>query len=148
MCTKERTAVPMLHNDQLKMQLKRVIRNTQLTGTYESVTQNQKTLSTITAPLLKNTMDLAQSFVQDLQNQSSLQSKYTRTSNNVSQQLDMEEEEREMREIKHLPKAEMEEATLALFTKKVKQLTYPKNPSLFADDPQNKKRQRKGSPKK
>ena len=43
MCTKERTAVPMLHDDKLKLQLKRVIRNTQLTGTYESIAVNKKT---------------------------------------------------------------------------------------------------------
>ena len=36
-CTQERTAVPMLKDDQLHSKLRRVIKNTELAGTYESV---------------------------------------------------------------------------------------------------------------
>ena len=38
-CTQERTVVPLLKDDHLRHQLKRVVRNTQLAGTYESVSK-------------------------------------------------------------------------------------------------------------
>ena len=44
-----------------------------------------------------------------------------------------------MKDIKHLPKKELVQATEALFSKKVKELTFPRNPSLFAHDPNKKK---------
>ena len=39
-CMQGRTAVPMLTDDEARSQLKRVIRNTHLVGTYESVSLN------------------------------------------------------------------------------------------------------------
>ena len=52
-----------------------------------------------------------------LQGSSSLQSKYTRVSKNQSA-FD-EEDEKEMKDFKHLPKPKLVEATQKLFTKKV-----------------------------
>ena len=49
----------MLHDDKLKVQLKRVIRNTVLTGTYESVAINQKTTASIASSLMKNNNNTA-----------------------------------------------------------------------------------------
>lgn len=45
-----------------------------------------------------------------------------------------DEDQNELKDFKHLPKAKMVEATLGLFNKKVKELTFPKNPSLFTDE--------------
>ena len=39
-CLQGRTAVPILTDDEARTQLKRVIRNTHLVGTYESVAPN------------------------------------------------------------------------------------------------------------
>lgn len=38
-CTQLRTAVPILKDENLNKQLKRIIKNTYLTGTYDSVNQ-------------------------------------------------------------------------------------------------------------
>ena len=45
-----------------------------------------------------------------------------------------DDEEKELRQFKHLPKAQILEATQNLFSKRVKELTYPNNPTLFAAD--------------
>lgn len=39
-CTQERTAVPILKDEKLNHTLQRVIRNTTLAGTYESISKN------------------------------------------------------------------------------------------------------------
>ena len=138
-CTKERTAVPMLHDDKLKVQLKRVIRNTQLTGTYESVAKKHKTSMAQAQP----------SADQQIHMQQSLQTKYTRTddaSQQIEQQSATDDEEKELQQhIKHLPKTQMQEATQAHFTQKVQELTYPKNPTLFSASNQRNQRQQRSS---
>ena len=40
-----------------------------------------------------------------------------------------------MKDIKHLPKEKMVEATNVLFAEKVKELTFPENPTLFSHGP-------------
>ena len=52
-----------------------------------------------------------------------------------------DDEEKELRQFKHLPKAQILEATQNLFSKRVKELTYPNNPTLFAADQKSNKRQ-------
>ena len=59
-CTQETTAVPILKDENYNHQLKHVIRNTELTGTYESVAKQGGGFSTITSSLMKNTMQAAQ----------------------------------------------------------------------------------------
>ena len=56
-CTQERTAIPILKDNSLNKQLKRIIRNTQLTGTYDSVTKNKnaRTIASLTAYNVHNT---------------------------------------------------------------------------------------------
>ena len=67
-----------------------------------------------------------------LQHTNSLQSKCSKTSN---QSLLEEEDNAEMKDIRHLPKEKMVEATNALFAKKVKELSFPENPTLFSLGP-------------
>ena len=76
-----------------------------------------------------------------LQTGSNLQSKYNRTGNNYNTRSYDRDDEEEMKDFKHLPKAKIVEATQALFTKKVKQLTFPKNPTLFGTENPTKKSQ-------
>eukprot|EP00353_Schmidingerella_taraikaensis_P009045 CAMPEP_0185591648 /NCGR_PEP_ID=MMETSP0434-20130131/65229_1 /TAXON_ID=626734 ORGANISM="Favella taraikaensis, Strain Fe Narragansett Bay" /NCGR_SAMPLE_ID=MMETSP0434 /ASSEMBLY_ACC=CAM_ASM_000379 /LENGTH=63 /DNA_ID=CAMNT_0028216821 /DNA_START=53 /DNA_END=241 /DNA_ORIENTATION=+ len=45
-----------------------------------------------------------------------------------------EEDEHELKDFKHLTKAKMIAATHALFREKAKELTFPKNPTLFTKD--------------
>ena len=45
-----------------------------------------------------------------------------------------EEDELELKDMKHMPKEQITEATYAIFNAKVKELTFPKNPSLFTKE--------------
>lgn len=47
-----------------------------------------------------------------------------------------EEDELEMVDVKHMTKPQIVEATHAIFNEKVKELTFPKNPSLFTKEPE------------
>ena len=67
---------------------------------------------------------------------STLRSKYTRTTN-TSHIKDFDtDDENELKDFKHLPKDKAVEATQQLFVKKVEQLTFPKNPTLFGKEQQ------------
>ena len=48
----------------------------------------------------------------------------------------------ELKDFKHLSKQKMVEATNVLFREKVKELTFPKNPSLFSQEPEKKRTSR------
>ena len=62
---------------------------------------------------------------------------------NRSQFCKEEDDENELKDIKHLTKAMMVEATQAIFVKKVQELTFPQNPMLFGADLRRSRRLRK-----
>ena len=115
----------MLEDDKLNHMLKRVIKNTTLAGTYESVHKKPQPVRGLTADINTESMS-----VKGINEHSSINdlSRKTRTTNKSELE---DEDEAELKEFRHLPKQKIAEVAHSLFDQKVKELTYPKNPTLF-----------------
>ena len=145
-CTQERTAVPILKDEKLNHTLQRVIRNTTLAGTYESVSKNHTSAIKANAAIkdMANSVGHGGSTNLGFANNSSLGDNLMNKSQaqTIHNSDFDEEDEMELKDFKHLPKHKMVEATNVLFREKVKELTFPKNPSLFSQEPEKRQTSR------
>lgn len=111
----------MLEDDKLNHMLRRVVKNTTLAGTYESVHKKPRPLRGQTTDIAGNTESMTANRINPhaINEHSSIHELSRKTRTTTKSELE-DEDELELKEFRHLPKQKIAEVAHSLFNQKVK----------------------------